>query len=139
MGIVDTAKAIAFAAHAGQTRKDGKTPYIHHPADVARRLAGEDDSVIATAWLHDVLEDSAVSEENLISQGMPLEVVEAVAVLTKAKGLCYQDYLKSVADSAVAKKVKIADILSNLSDDPSERAVVKYAKALLFLYTEDGE
>ncbi len=126
---------IARKAHAGQYRRDGHTPYINHPAAVARKLSGESAEVIATAWLHDVLEDTAETAETLRAAGVPDSVINAVEVLTKSKDVSYDEYLSGVRQNWIARKVKVADMLHNLSDNPTDKQIVKYAKGLLFLVT----
>lgn len=133
MNIVAIAKQVASRAHSGQHRRDGYTPYINHPAAVAAKLAGESAVVIATAWLHDVLEDTAETPETLRAAGVPESVVQAVEVLTKADDLSYDEYLMGVRLNWIARKVKIADMLHNLSDAPTDRQIIKYAKGLLAL------
>ena len=56
-------------------------------------------------------------------------------LLTKNDGLEYEQYLRRIKSDPVAKRVKIADMLANLGDRPSERQIVKYAKGLLILLT----
>lgn len=133
MNIVYIAQEIASRAHRGQTRKDRLTPYITHPAAVADKLAGESSSVIAAAWLHDVMEDSSETAETLRDAGMPDDVIHAVEVLTKAAGVSYEEYLCGVRQNWIARKVKVADMLHNLSDAPTNRQIIKYAKGLLIL------
>ena len=130
--IVDLAREIATRAHAGQFRRDGVTPYILHPQAVAGRVAG-DPTAEAAAWLHDVLEDTAVTAEELLSAGIPATVVEVAQMLTHDETRSYEDYLAGIAAHPVAKKVKIADMLTNLSDTPTDRQIVKYARGLLIL------
>jgi hypothetical protein len=130
------ASSLARGAHANQYRRDGVTPYIRHPEAVARSLAGEHPNVIAVAWLHDVLEDTEATVEELKEAGFPLRVVDAVERLTKKDGTPYEDYLEGIKLDDIATKVKIADIRHNLSDDPTERQRAKYEKALLFLTTK---
>jgi len=125
-------EAIALNAHHGQFRRDGKTPYIEHPAAVVSRLQG-DDSAQAVAWLHDVLEDTDETVESLQSKSVPADVLKAVEVLTKTNGQRYEDYIENVKANPLATKVKIADMLSNLADSPTERQIRKYAKGLLYL------
>ncbi|WP_052573656.1 bifunctional (p)ppGpp synthetase/guanosine-3',5'-bis(diphosphate) 3'-pyrophosphohydrolase [Haloferula sp. BvORR071] len=128
------ASAIALEAHAGQFRRDGTTPYVRHPEAVAARVAG-DPLAEAVAWLHDVLEDTAVTPEMLRSEGIPEEVIAAVAMLTKPDGADYEEYLRAIKANPLAKKVKLADMLSNLGDQPSEKQILKYAKGLTILLT----
>lgn len=62
MDLINTARELARRAHAGQTRKDGVTPYIEHPLAVAATLSGYgyDDETVAAGLLHDVIEDTNV-------------------------------------------------------------------------------
>lgn len=133
MDIIEISKQVASRAHSGQHRRDGWTPYINHPAAVAGKLAGESVVVIATAWLHDVLEDTAETPETLRAAGLPDSVIHAVEVLTKTEGVSYGEYLSGVRQNWIARKVKVADMLHNLSDAPTERQIIKYAKGLLLL------
>lgn len=133
--IVSLAKAIAEKAHEGQKRRDGVTPYIKHPEAVAARVYGESDYVRAAAWLHDVLEDTSENIESLREAGVPLEVIEAVQVLTKT-GEDYGWYLSRVKAHPIARKVKVADMLSNLSDSPTKQQIVRYSGGLLFLLSD---
>jgi len=138
MKIVDRAKEIALRAHSGQFRRDGMTPYAHHPERIAARVAG-DAQAEAVAWLHDVLEGSEETEASLAQSGMPTSVIEAVRLLTKRSGLSYEDYLLGLRHNALARKVKIQDMLDNLSDSPTERQIAKYARGLLMLCDKQPE
>ncbi|WP_367871164.1 hypothetical protein [Luteolibacter sp. Populi] len=129
---VPRAAAIAHEAHAGQFRRDGVTPYILHPQAVAARVAG-DPLAEALAWLHDTFEDTSATPELLREQGIPNEVIIGVSMLTKPEGADYEEYLRAIKANPLAKKVKIADMLSNLSDQPSEKQILKYAKGLVIL------
>jgi (p)ppGpp synthase/HD superfamily hydrolase len=130
--IVSLAREIATEAHEGQFRRDGVTPYITHPAAVASRVAG-DAVAEAAAWLHDVIEDTSVTAGELAARGIPAEVIEIVCLLTLSGDTGYESYLAAIAAHPVAKRVKIADMLTNLSDRPTDRQIVKYAKGLLVL------
>lgn len=130
--LVLRAAAIAREAHHGQFRRDGVTPYVMHPESVASRVAG-DPLAEAVAWLHDVLEDTDVTADELRRRGMPEEVIAGVETMTKKGDLDYERYLAGIKASPLAKKVKIADMLANLGDSPTERQIVKYAKGLLVL------
>jgi len=129
--MIDRAYQMAHRAHKGQFRRDGVTPYIRHPEDVAKRVAG-DPIATAVAWLHDVLEDSSFTLNDLLERGFPPEVVEAVYILTHDRAVKYEDYIAIIARHPIARKVKIADILSNLNDKPTDRQIEKYARALLY-------
>ena len=128
----NVAKEIAIRAHEGQFRRDGVTPYWKHPERVAARLSG-DDKAQAVAWLHDVLEDTEETEESLARAGLPNEIIEAVVLLTKTPMASYLDYIIGIRDNRLARKVKIQDMLDNLSDTPTENQIIKYSKGLLIL------
>lgn len=137
--ILNNARLLAERAHQGQFRRDGRTCYIEHPLDVRRRVNG-DPSAEATALLHDTMESDAaevLSEEDLRTNSIPEDVIEAVKLLTHAQGEAYRAYLLRVRESALAKKVKIADIISNLADAPVDREIVKYARGLLTLMDKE--
>jgi len=133
--MVALAEAIARKVHNGQFRRCG-LPYIVHPEDVVRRLREtypEDFSVHSVGWLHDVLEDSDMHPQDLIREGITWDATYAVSVMTKHKGERYEEYLIRVKENDLARRVKIADIRSNLSDAPKPETAVKYEKALKFL------
>ncbi len=122
------AKEIATFAHEGQKRTDG-SPYINHPSRIADAVEAR---LKPIAWLHDVVEDTQVSLEDLKSQGFPSYVIEAIDLLTHRKGDSNIVYWTKIKANPDAKAVKLADINDNLSDKPSDYAKQKYAKALAF-------
>lgn len=131
------AQQIATKAHTGQVDKAGK-PYIEHPAYVAAHVSG--DNAKAVAWLHDTLEDTDTTSDDLYAAGLCTDVVDAVMVLTHQKGVPYFEYIERVATNKLAAMVKIADLkhnmklerLSEISHKDLER-VDKYKTALDFL------
>jgi (p)ppGpp synthase/HD superfamily hydrolase len=127
----ELAEKIARVAHYGQFRRDRITPYITHPQAVAKSLMGE--SLVAAAWLHDVLEDTKFNEFDLLGLGVSRKIVEAVKLLTKTDGADYEVYIQAIAENDIARAVKIADIKHNLSDSPTENQKKKYGRALLIL------
>jgi (p)ppGpp synthase/HD superfamily hydrolase len=138
--ILDIAAFISAYAHDGQTRKDGVTPYSDHIIAVYNRLnlAGEAEDTLAVALLHDTLEDCPdITPDKLARLGIPENIIEAVQAITKQDGEDYDLYLERVKANPIAAKVKIADMLSNLADTPSEKQKAKYAKGLKALgYTQ---
>ena len=135
--IVDLALSIARKAHEGQLDKAG-VDYIEHPIYVASQVDTEEEK--AVALLHDVIEDSPVSAEELLQAGLPETVVTAVQVLTKKKEQDYQTYLENVKKNPLARVVKLADLkhnsdlsrLSSITEKDRER-LKKYKKAIDFL------
>lgn len=127
-----TAKEIATLAHQGQFRRDGVTPYIEHPAAVASVFS------IGTwaeeiAWLHDVIEDTDWTAQDLLDHGINGLVVDSVMTLTHQKGESYEDYIARISLDDWATQVKLADIAANLADNPTEKQRKKYAKAIGYL------
>ena len=135
--MVDLALSIATQAHEGQLDKAG-VDYIEHPIYVASQVDTEEEK--AVALLHDVIEDSPVSAEELLQAGLPETVVTAVQVLTKEKEQDYQTYLETVKKNPLARVVKLADLkhnsnlsrLSSITEKDRER-LKKYKKAIDFL------
>jgi len=123
---------IACDAHRGQFRRDGKTTYLDHVVAVVIRVK-PDDFAVNVAWLHDVLEDTAETIVSLHEKGVDPKVIDQVLILTHRNSEPYRDYLERVKKSPVATKVKIADMISNLADKPTERQIIKYANGLLYL------
>ena len=134
--LIKLAEQIATKAHAGQFRRGGIVPYIEHPKTVVGRI-GDDPEAQIVAWLHDVIEDSEHTAETLQESGIPAHLVSDVDLLTKTSETVYEDYLERVAASPIATKVKIADMLSNLADNPTKQQIRKYAKGLLRLTREN--
>lgn len=131
---------IATQAHAGQTDKAGQ-PYIDHPIHVAEAMETEDETVVAL--LHDVVEDSSWTLDDLAKEGFTGEQVEAVAALTHGPGVTYFEYIRSIKQDPLATAVKIADLRHN--SDPSRipnpthkdmMRLQKYAQALEMLEAE---
>lgn len=133
LDLIVRARNFAQMAHRGQFRRDGETPYFNHVDGVARTVKPQKPEYIATAYLHDVIEDTMYSSKDLGDEGMPKEVVEAVMLLTKLDHEDYDVYLKRIKDNPIARAVKIADINYNLNDTPTDKQKVKYKKALEYL------
>lgn len=125
------AEGIARGAHAGQTRRDGKTPYFKHVLEVASRLKGWELKTIGI--LHDTLEDTKLTEADLRDAGFPPRIIEGVKAMTKPE-MEYFTYLeKQILGNPDAKQVKLADLACNIrgNDKPEQKA--KYLKAQKFL------
>ena len=97
---------LAYAAHHGQFDKGG-VPYIFHPIHLAEEM--DDEVSTCVALLHDTVEDTAVTLEEL-AESFPREIVEAVDLLTHREGVEYFDYVRSIRANPVAVKVKLADL-----------------------------
>ena len=110
------ARSLAKVAHAGQRRKGTGEPYYNH----LRRVAEAQGSARAKtiAYLHDVIEDTNVRGSTLLNLGFPEDVVADVLVLSRDVHESYADFISRTVrfGSLDALKVKLADLLDNLSD-----------------------
>lgn len=127
-------RKIARTLHDGQMRYDGVTPYISHVEKVVNTV-GKDKYLQCVAWLHDTIEDTDVDLETFESLGIERGIISRTLVLTHKPEDTYNEYIRIIRDTPLSGcvKVKIADIVSNLSDEPSHRQIDKYYKALLIL------
>lgn len=137
--LTNRAMKLAYEAHHGQVDKGG-IPYIFHPYHLAEQMP--DEYTTCAALLHDVIEDTNVTLEDL-EMLFPKEVTEAVALMTHKEGVDYLEYVAAIKTNPIAKAVKLADIAHNLEktrlDDPQANADAlqrwesKYKKALEIL------
>jgi (p)ppGpp synthase/HD superfamily hydrolase len=140
------ARQLATKAHQGQ--RYGSRDYIEHPAEVAREaeLLGGDLYCIAAAWLHDVIEDTALDAAALLGASVAPEVVATVALLSRqslpngAKEPYHAAFIARCAADPRARLVKRADLSVNLRnldrpDAPANRADLRlrYEQALAML------
>ena len=115
LNIYEDVLCFAAGKHRGQKRKDGKTEYILHPLTVSEilRQAGFGKEYVLTALLHDVLEDTATTVAEL-HEIVTDDIVHAVELLTRRKGMDERDYLQGVLSDSLASVVKSADKSCNL-------------------------
>lgn len=133
----EKAYKIAKKAHLGQVDKAGED-YIKHPEKVSSFVKTDEEK--AVAYLHDVIEDTELTLENLYEYDFSKEVIEAVDIITKKRGEDYQSYLNSVKKNKLARAVKLADLrhnsdltrLTKVTEKDIERKE-KYQKAINFL------
>jgi GTP diphosphokinase / guanosine-3',5'-bis(diphosphate) 3'-diphosphatase len=111
MSTIERAIALAATAHAGQVDKAGQ-PYILHALRVMLRVTTEDERIAAV--LHDVVEDTPVTFEELEAQGFSESVVEAVRALTKLPGEGRMAAAERAAANPIALAVKLADNAENM-------------------------
>lgn len=130
--VIEHARLIATAAHYGQFRRDGVTPYITHPEAVA---AAVEDKFKPLAWLHDVPEGTFISLIALDNSSLPRWVLDPLWYLTRENDLDYGSYIRRICrDGGIsAITVKIADMRHNLSCNPSQRSIEKSKWALPML------
>ncbi|MBD0324019.1 MAG: HD domain-containing protein [Aldersonia sp.] len=132
--LIAAARAIAQRAHDGQTDKAGE-PYIGHPLRVAARVHTAEQK--AVALLHDVLEDTAVTAEDLLAERIPADVVAGVIAMTKPPGTTnYADAIARAAADPLARVVKAADIADNSDEARLSRLAPEQADRLRRKYAE---
>jgi len=109
---IDKALEIAIKAHAGQVDKAGE-PYILHPLRLMSQFIDKDLMIVSI--LHDVVEDSDFTLNDLIEEGFAPQIIDALNCLTKLENEDYNSFIKRVMSNPLAIKVKIADIKDNLN------------------------
>lgn len=111
---IDIALQIATKAHEGQKDRDGY-PVILHPITVG--MMGDTDEEKIAGFLHDVVEDSDYTFDDLLSEGIPEGIVNALRLLTHEEGTDYYDYVQSIIDSGnpIALQVKYNDLRHNFA------------------------
>jgi guanosine-3',5'-bis(diphosphate) 3'-pyrophosphohydrolase len=110
--MLDKALLIATNAHHGQFDKGGN-PYILHPLKVMHYLKSNDEELMCMALLHDVIEDTDVTYQDLRDSGISDRVIKALMCLTKQRGQTYNEYKTAVFSNVDAMKVKMADLRHN--------------------------
>lgn len=111
---LEQALRLAIHYHAGQRDKRGECYMLHL---IRVMLSCSDPIAMQVAVLHDVLEDTAASAEELLAAGIGPDVVAAVSLLTKPETLSYRQYIDQLSGNPLAKQVKIADIQDNYRID----------------------
>ncbi|MEV7423208.1 MULTISPECIES: HD domain-containing protein [unclassified Streptomyces] len=134
---LDEVEAIARRAHARQTDKAGR-PYAEHLAAVADGVArrGGSTEQIAAAWLHDAIEDGALTRAWLDGAALPTGVKTMVLAMTKRPGEPPEEYAARILAVPGAPLIKEADLAHNADPDrlavldpaTGERLTAKYAR-----------
>ncbi len=131
------ALTVSFEAHKNPKDKSG-LPYVYHPFHLAEQMKDEDTTIVAL--LHDVVEDTDLTMEDLASMGFGPKVIEALRLMTHAKSVPYLDYVRAIAQNPIARAVKIADLTHNsdlsrleMVTDEDLARVEKYKHALEIL------
>ena len=135
----NTKKALklCFEAHKNQADKSG-LPYVFHPFHVAEQMTDEKTTIVAL--LHDVIEDTSYTLQDLRNLGFDEDVLGALELMTHDKNVPYIDYVAKIKGNAIAKTVKLADLSHNSGltrlDEINEAAlnrVEKYKAAIKLL------
>lgn len=109
--LLDKAALLCVTAHAGQRDKMGKA-YFQHPMRVAMRCRRDDEKIVA--MLHDVIEDTATTAGDLLAQGFPQYIVDAILSVTKRDGENYDDFVVRAGQNPIGRVVKLHDLEDNL-------------------------
>ncbi len=112
MATLEKAILIAAQAHLGQRDKGG-APYILHPLRMMMRM--ESEAAMIAAVLHDVVEDSDWTLEQLRGEGFSEEVLQAVDCLTRRDDESYDEFVTRAQANPIARRVKIADLEDNMN------------------------
>ncbi len=128
---------LCFEAHKDQLDKSG-LPYVFHPFHLAEQMETEETTIVAL--LHDVVEDTDYTLDDLIAMDFGKAVTDAVALMTHADGVDYMDYVRAIKPNPIAKAVKLADLRHNsdlsrldVVDEWSLKRNEKYLKAMAIL------
>ena len=132
---------LCFDKHKEQDDKSGM-PYVFHPFHLAEQMKDEDTTIVAL--LHDVVEDTDVTPDDLRRMGFEERVIEAIALMTHDPEVPYMDYVASIKKNPIAKAVKLADLkhnsdmtrLDTITDWDKKRAK-KYRAAIKLLKSAD--
>ena len=135
----NTKKALklCFEAHKEQLDKS-KMPYVFHPFHLAESM--DDEKTTIVALLHDIVEDTEYTFEDLEKMGFESEIIDALKLLTHGENVNYFDYVRKIKENPIAKKVKLADLAHNSDltrlDNIDEKALKrreKYIEAIKIL------
>ena len=137
------ASAIAISSHSLQEYAPGVpyTYHLHQVADLVIKMYENKvkpevlDDLVAIAYLHDVLEDTATTQAELVNAGISDRVLHAVVAMTKC-GESYEDYINKVLANKLATKVKLCDTAANLNNSLLEfnrKRINKYTKQIQLL------
>ena len=102
---------LAVEKHKNQTDKAGN-PYILHPLHVMENVNSKEGKIVAI--LHDIIEDTDITEDYLLKIGLSKRIVDAVVALTRSEDMDYQEYIKNLSSNSLAKEVKLADLEHNM-------------------------
>lgn len=135
----NTKKALklCFEAHKNQTDKSGM-PYVFHPFHLAKQMKTEETTIVAL--LHDLIEDTNYTIEDLTNMGFNKSITDAILLMTHSDDVDYMNYVRAIKENPIAKAVKLADLNHNsdltrldIVDEKSLKRREKYQKAIALL------
>ena len=135
------AMKLAFEAHKSQYDKSG-IPYIYHPMHLAEQM--HDEATTCVALLHDVVEDTEITFDQLSDMGFSDEIISAIKLMTHDDAVPYMEYIRRIKRNPLAAEVKLADLKHNSDitrldtiDETAEKRVKKYEEAIQLLLSDD--
>lgn len=138
--ISEAAYKFAKGKHKGQMYGDMPyTVHLHHTAHLVEVMHKDHnmlDTLLAIAYLHDVMEDCGVTYEELVKE-FGVCIATSVQAMTKVKGEIFPDYMEKVIANSMARKVKICDTMTNLHHSfiaGREKGMLKYPNQLAILH-----
>lgn len=135
----DTKKALklCFEAHKNQEDKSGM-PYVFHPFHLAEQMQDEKTTIVAL--LHDLVEDTDYTFDDLRKMGFDDDVITALMLMTHDEAVPYMTYVAQIKPNPIAKAVKLADLKHNsdlsrldIVDEKALKRKEKYAEAIRLL------
>jgi (p)ppGpp synthase/HD superfamily hydrolase len=137
--LVEAAARLAAEVHEGTTDKFGRPYFEGHVVDVVHRVteAGGSPEFVAAAYLHDVIEKTPLTLDDLTAAGMPDRVRNLVALLTHRPGQTRRDYLNAIRRDAAALLIKRADHDANADPDLLARVPDREAALLRNRYRRE--
>lgn len=132
------AMKLAYNKHHHQFDKAGY-PYFAHVLHIAERMNTEEETI--AALLHNILEDTEVSQKEIEDLGFNQDIIEAIKLLTHKNYIPYMEYIENLKSNDLARKIKIQDLKHNLDTsridsnitDLDLKRIEKYNKALKYL------
>lgn len=128
---------ISFNAHKNQIDKSGM-PYVYHPFHLAEQMS--DEYTTCVALLHDVVEDTDITIDDIKNEGFPKDVIDAIALMTHDNDVPYLEYVAMIKKNPIAAAVKLADLRHNsdlsrldIVDSKALERLEKYKKAIQIL------
>ena len=131
---------LCFEAHKNQQDKSG-LPYVFHPFHLAEQMKDENTTIVAL--LHDIVEDTPCTIDELRNIGFDNQIIEAISIMTHNESVPYMEYIRQIKPNPIAKAVKLADLKHNsdltrldMITEKDLKRVEKYQTAISILNEE---
>ncbi len=101
---------LCFEAHKDQVDKSG-LPYVFHPFHLAEQMSDEETTIVAL--LHDIVEDTKYTLDDLRKMGFDDDIITAISLMTHDENVPYMEYVAKIKGNSIARAVKLADLRHN--------------------------